>query len=476
MSTSNSNAPIGAVVIARHGDRSGFYQNPTSYAASETVLTALGEQQNFRLGQLMASIYAGSDESRAIAALSKTAFVDNQVNSTADAGGEGAVIYDSALAFWQVRFYPPRLDAANTTLANGTAVQSPLNGYQYVKVLTQLPEDDIDFEPWTNCQAWTNRTTDLYASPAYTARAEQDADLLELIRTSGLVGNRTVSIANFYNVWDYMNVNSIHNETFLELLEQHGGAETLARARDLANFHEYNLFTGSGSGDIGNFAGRTVFSRIIESLQAFTQDDNDVHLTHYHFSYKPFLSIFNMTNIAASTSPTLQYPQGIVDYASVGVFELRDGGSGSSGYDVRFGFRNGTETDDLTYYPLFGADSVDMDLSTFVGNLDPYVIPNNTLWCDLCGNNGSVATCSEIYLAQEYEDLAAKYKDIADGHFTSVGSGFIGACVTIVVGLAVLGLMRALGWVHFGKRRPRADDHYPLNDQQSVKGSVQTQL
>lgn len=77
-----------------------------------------------------------------------------------------------------------------------------------------------------------------------------------------------------------------------------------------------------------------------------------------------------MTNIAASTNPVLQYPQGMVDYASVGVFELRDGGSGSSGYDVRFGFRNGTETDDLTYYPLFGTDSVDMDLSTFVGNLD----------------------------------------------------------------------------------------------------------
>ncbi|KPV73943.1 uncharacterized protein RHOBADRAFT_66686 [Rhodotorula graminis WP1] len=466
----NSNAPLGAVILARHGDRSGFYQDPKTYTASSTVLTSLGEQQNYQLGQLMASVYAGANESTAIAKLSKDVFVDSQVNSTADAGGEGSVISDSALAFWQ-GFYPPRTNASTTTLANGSVVSSPLGGYQYVKVVTVLPEDDIDFEPWTNCAAWTNRTSELYASPAYTERAEQDQDLLDLISSSGLVGERTVSMANFYNVWDYMNVNSIHNASFVAKLNETGGENTLARARDLANFHEYNLFTDSTPGGLGNLPGRTVFSRILESLNAFTAEDNDVVLSHYHFAYKPFLSIFNMTNLAAA--PGIEYPNAMVDYASAAVFELRDGGSGPSGFDVRFGFRNGSDTSDaLAYYPLFGTDSVDMDLDTFQGNLQPHVIPNNTVWCNLCNNNGSVAACSEIALAQSYEDLAAKYKDIADGHFTSVGSGFIGACVTIVVGLAVLGLLRALGWVQFGKRRAGEEDRYPLHSAQSFKGSV----
>ncbi|GAA6054427.1 hypothetical protein JCM3770_007211 [Rhodotorula araucariae] len=465
----NSNAPVGAVILARHGDRSAFYQDPKTYTASDTTLSPLGEQQNFRLGQLMAGIYAGSDESTAIAKLSKDVFVDSQVTSTADAGGEGSVISDSALAFWQ-GFYPPRANASSTTLADGTTVDSPLGGYQYVKVMTVVPEDDIDFEPWTNCAAWTNRTAQLYASPAYTARAEQEQGLFDLISSSGLVGNRTIGISNFYNVWDYMNVQSIHNATFAQLLNETGGANTLARARDLANFHEYNLFTDAEPGGLGNFPGRTIFSRILESLDQFTAADNEAVIAHYHFSYKPFLSIFNMTNLAAA--PGIANPYGMVDYASVAVFELREGGAGASGYDVRFGFRNGTETDGLVYYPLFGTDSVDMDLATFTSNLEPYVVPNNTVWCDLCGNNGSVATCSEIYLAQSYEDLYDKYRQIADNHFTSVGSGFIGACVTIVVGLAVLGLMRALGWVHFGKRRGCEDDRYPLNDRQSLKGSV----
>jgi len=75
-----------------------------------------------------------------------------------------------------------------------------------------------------------------------------------------------------------------------------------------------------------------------------------------------------MTNLAAA--PGIENPTAMVDYASAAVLELRDGGSGPSGFDVRFGFRNGSETDGLAYYPLFGTDQVDMDLETFQSNLE----------------------------------------------------------------------------------------------------------
>ncbi|BGO94400.1 hypothetical protein NBRC10512_002098 [Rhodotorula toruloides] len=468
----NTNAPIGVVILARHGDRAGFYQNPTSYSASDTAVTPLGEQQLFQVGSLVRNIYAGSDPTRAISGLSNTTFDGFKINSTADAGGEGSVIYDSALAFWQ-GFYPPRTDISNITLANGTVVTSPLGGYQYVQVNTVMPDDDIDFEPWTNCAVWPNRTTELYASPEWTARADQDKDLLDLIKSSGLVGNRTVTMANAYNVWDYMNVNSIHNATYAAELNA-TGQDVLARAHDLANFHEYRLFTDSTPGGLGNIPGRAILSRIIASMQQFTATGNQVVISHMHASYKPFLSIFNMTQVAAATNPSLPNPYGMVDYASAAVFEVRPGGSGASGHDVRFGFRNGSSTDsDFTYIPLFGSNDVDVDLNTFASNLDPYIIPNNTAWCTLCSNNGSVPACSEWALTQQYETLATKYEKIADGHFTSVGSGFIGAAVTIFVGLAVLGLMRALGFVSFGKRsKQNYGDRYPLTDQQSYKGSV----
>lgn len=104
----------------------------------------------------------------------------------------------------------------------------------------------------------------------------------------------------------------------------------------------------------------------------------------------------------------------------------------------------------------------------------PSLVQNNTDWCSYCQNNGSVATCSEWALAEQYETLAADYKRQSDSHFTSVGSGFIGACVTLVVAGLVLAAMRGLGWVQFGRRqrRDRETDRYPLTEGGSFKGSV----
>lgn len=214
-----------------------------------------------------------------------------------------------------------------------------------------------------------------------------------------------------------------------------------------------------------------------------------------------------MTNVAASTNPVFEYPHAMVDYASSMSLEVRSGGSGSSGYDVRFGFRNGSSSDgDLTYYPLFGTSDVDIDLDAFVAKLEvswrvpdpgrdlnsrlirpmrpsplsqPALVQNNTAWCSYCQNNGSVPACSEWALAQNYESLAASYKRQSDSHFTSVGSGFIGACVTLVVAGAVLAAMRGLGWVQFGKRRRggmQETDRYPLTDRDSFKGSVSSHM
>ncbi|GAA5883974.1 hypothetical protein JCM16303_001343 [Sporobolomyces ruberrimus] len=468
----NGNAPVGVVVIARHGDRSGFYQDPDQYTASDTQITPLGENQCFQLGAMLRGIYGeGTGSTRAIGGLSSTTLKPEQVNSTADAGGEGSTIYDSAVSLWQ-GFYPPNLAVSNETLANTTVVTSPLQGYQYIQVNTVMPVDDVDFEPWTSCSAWTNRTNDLYASQAFKDKqAEEDGYFTEL-KNSQLLGNRTVSLKNAYNFFDYMNVQNIHNATFAsELAKLPNG--TLARAANAASWLQHSLFTDPKLDGLGNLAGRAIFPRITNSLSAFTEQSNKVKLTHYHMSYKPFLSIFNMTNLASSTQPLFPNPTAMVDYASVAVFELRPNGSGTSGFDVRFGFKNGSETQtDVTYYPLFGSNSVDMDLHTFTGNIEPYTVANNSVWCDLCGNDGTVPACATWSLAKSYESLAEKYK-ASEPSLSNASAGGIGASVTIVLGLIVLALMRAFGLISFGKRKPSTtSDRYPLRDHQSFKGSI----
>ena len=81
----------------------GFYQSPTNYTATETVITALGETQEFQLGGLIKRTYLDPTSPTLIAGISSETVVATQLTSTVDGGGEGGVIFDSAMALWQVR-------------------------------------------------------------------------------------------------------------------------------------------------------------------------------------------------------------------------------------------------------------------------------------------------------------------------------------------------------------------------------------
>lgn len=119
---------LGVVILSRHGDRLGFYQDPDSYTASNTEITPLGNQQSFQLGEYIRSRYMDSSSSYSIQNISQALVDPDQVLVRADAGGEGEVIYDSALSTVQGLW--PATAAYNETLANGTIVVGPLNGYQ----------------------------------------------------------------------------------------------------------------------------------------------------------------------------------------------------------------------------------------------------------------------------------------------------------------------------------------------------------
>ncbi|KAK4046764.1 hypothetical protein OIV83_005869 [Microbotryomycetes sp. JL201] len=362
-SSDNSNPVLGIVIMARHGDRQGFYQDPTTYKTTDTAITPLGEQQCFQLGQLLRSRYSNDSSPTYVQDLAVGDTLDpNQFNVTVDGGGEGGVISDSAVAMFQ-GWFPPKLNVSSMVLANGTEVASPLGGYQYIQVNTVLPADDVDLESWVNCPTWTNHTNAFYNSAEFVQVEQQNIEFLNSLKP--LVGDREVNLKSMWNVFDYMNVQSIHNASFLEQLNRIG-MNALPRARDLANYHEWGSFTSADPNGIGNIAARTFLPRVISSLQAFTQE-SEVKVAHYHVSYKPFLSLFNMTEL--SSAPGFDYPDAIVDYASAVVFEVRANSAGN-GHDIRLGFKNGTVDNDFTYYPMFGSDSIDFDLDKFVSRLE----------------------------------------------------------------------------------------------------------
>lgn len=122
---------LGVVVMTRHGDRRGFYQDPKTYTPSNTEITPLGNEQSFQLGEYLRSRYLTSSSPHFIQDISPDLVEEDQVLIRADAGGEGGVIYDSAMSTMQGMW--PARTSYNETLANGTVVVGPLGGYQVRK-------------------------------------------------------------------------------------------------------------------------------------------------------------------------------------------------------------------------------------------------------------------------------------------------------------------------------------------------------
>jgi prostatic aicd phosphatase len=151
-----------------------------------------------------------------------------------------------------------------------------------------------------------------------------------------------------------MNVQSIHNASFNQSLDP----SWIRKAQDLANFHEWITFTDSSPGGIGNSAsspvhlttqsliinpfvnftvdGQTVLPSILTALQSISNTSNPLKLHYTALSYKPFISLVNMTSDPASPVGYRDFGGGINLYASALVFEVYQNDS------LRMRYKNGT--------------------------------------------------------------------------------------------------------------------------------------
>lgn len=98
----------GVIVLARNGDRHEFYQNPNNYAGGFTETTPLGAVQSHQLGTILRSEYFSTDSASSILGMNTDLVDTHQVHVLAKAGGEGTVVFDSAIATLQGLFPPDR--------------------------------------------------------------------------------------------------------------------------------------------------------------------------------------------------------------------------------------------------------------------------------------------------------------------------------------------------------------------------------
>ncbi|KAJ7122360.1 histidine phosphatase superfamily [Mycena epipterygia] len=379
-SISEMSEVLGVIVIARNGDRGTFYQDPKTYAPSLTDSTALGVADLHLLGTQLRAEYLTPGSASFISSMSGDIANTHQIQVRAKAGGEGSVVFDSAIALLQGLF-PPSV-RNKITLANETVVMAPLDGYQYVPLETVEPGNDRSMESWTDCPAFQKHVASFHESDAFKDKAKEASSFFQNVKD--YVFGRPTTLDNIWNIYDFMNTQLIYNQTYAFRLPP----KYVDQARALADFHEDGVFSDTEANGIGNIAGRTVLGTILSSFELIASNDDPLQLMVVQTSYQPFISLFHLTDIVKE-NPELQ---AIPNFGSALAIELRRGSPPDLRDFLRFRFKNGTaDPEGWRDLHAFGTKG-DIPLTEFIYRAEGAAITSNKQWAQVCGASSGFVT------------------------------------------------------------------------------------
>ncbi|ESK84640.1 hypothetical protein Moror_13299 [Moniliophthora roreri MCA 2997] len=366
---------LGAIVIARSGDRTHFHQEPRTYKGGNTETTALGEAQSYQLGQLIRNLYLNPSSASYIDGMHPDVVDNKEIKVRVKAGAEGTVVFDSAIAFLQ-GMYPPN-PKNKIELANDTTVTAPLNGYQYVPVETVEPVNDRSLESWTDCPTFERHVAQFYASEEFKKKEREAEPFFRAVRD--FVFGRPTTLQNAANIYDYIQTELTYNKTFAHRLPP----KMVEQARYWADYHENGIFSDKEPSGVGNIAGRTMLHTILTAFERISFNDDPLQFMLVETSYHPFISFFNEVAV------TKEHPElkAIPNFASALVIELRRGNPPDLRDFVRFKFKNGTDSDFKTLY-VYGHHA-DIPLTEFIYKSKGGVITSNRQWAEVCGRRRS---------------------------------------------------------------------------------------
>ncbi|KAF9222137.1 phosphoglycerate mutase-like protein [Gyrodon lividus] len=369
---------LGVLILARNGDRTEYLQDPYTYAPSFTESTALGAAESFQLGSYLRSTYLDSSSPLHILDMPldpSHPIPPNQVHVHAKSGGEGAAIFDSSIALLQGMFPPTPLN--KVLLANGSTVVSPLGGYQYVPVEMAAEGGDHELEPWVNCKAFKKHVSEVYASEEFKETAKNAQSFFGSVHD--YMFGRPATLADIWNVFDYLNTQLTYNQTFAFRLPP----TLIEQARGFANYKEDAVFSDKDLGGIGNLAGRTILSPIIKSLERIAFEDDPLRVLLIESSYQPFISLFHMLNMMSDNREL----SGIPNYASALSFELLRGPAPEMRDFVRVKFKNGTHDEEFHTVHIFGHPEAVVPVTEFIYRLEHHAITDEKQWSSACSTS-----------------------------------------------------------------------------------------
>ncbi|KAJ4420238.1 hypothetical protein N0V85_000676 [Neurospora sp. IMI 360204] len=438
---------LGAYIFSRHGDR-------TTKAYVPTKLTALGAEQVYLSGSWYRSRYIDEKSSTRINGISSDLADLTELSVTAPVDN---VLQGSAGNFLQ-GLYPPAGSVNSQKLANGTTIEAPLSGYQYIPVNTAAAGSTTQAESsaWlqgnSGCPAAVNSSQAYFQSKEYlellASTNEFYQKLLPVYESTFPSENATFK--NAYSIFDYVHVSTIHNASIpsSNLLTP----STLQTLSDLANIHEFGLAYNASS-PIRAVVGSVLASHIVSTLNSSISSPSSSQKLNIQFGpYGTFTSFFGLSQLPAVS----QDFTAIVDYASSMTFELFTTSSSSSPSEdevfVRFLFANGTasESNPAKAYPLFGQDKTELPWTTFVSEMNKIALEGGSKeWCDACGE--TTGQC-----AAYFPEGSASVSEDKKGGMSNAVAGVIGAMVTLGVVLGLQALILGVGGLRLTKRRKQS--------------------
>ncbi|KAL3423872.1 hypothetical protein PVAG01_05619 [Phlyctema vagabunda] len=453
---------LGVYIFHRHGDR-------TTKAYAPTSLTDLGYAQVASSGSYYRERYVNGNGSTEIYNISPNVVKLSQLSVEAPVDN---VLQNSAAGFLQGLYPPVGASLGSQTLANGTTVEAPLNGYQLIPInvvssaaSTSNSENSAWLQGSSGCNNAVISSNNYFYSEDYMTMLNKTADfyksILPVINTT--FTSSTDTFKNAYSIFDYVHVSTIHNSSIpsSDLLTD----DVLFQLQTLADHHEFNLAYNS-SDTIRAIAGATLAAQIVEQLNKTITGKSKQQFGIQFGAYASFLSFFGLAQLPAVSENFT----GVVDYASSMAFELFTTATvNSSSYpssdeiSVRFLFANGTAAETgLNEYPLFGQSSTSVTWPTFVSEMNKFAIGTQEQWCSSCGNSTGVCASSA---STSSTTSSTPSKPI--GGMSRVVAGVIGAMVTLAVILGLEALVMLLGGLRLvSKKRLSA---VPTSSPEAVK-------
>lgn len=452
LAVANDYEILGSVIFGRHNDRE---EKPA------TVLTPIGAQNQFLTGQFYRERYFGIDSAGDRDSSSDTRikglndegmFVNGQFYGEAPASN---VILYSHYAFLQGLFPPTVIQDTNMVddmmaeLANGSVLNNPLNGYQYVKSNIQENATDgyIHIKGDENCPALTKALHTVQDSNLWARNANESAEFLQSLYQYSFIQETftksQLTFTNAMNIFDEVYVNSIHNATVAKEINE----GVLAQIKVWSDLYQWTLSDKTINSNL-TIGAQSLISNILTRLNT-TKTTGEPFLHYYTGAFNTMFQLASVLNLNVQNSTFKTMP----DYGSTYVFELLS--DESDDIFVRFSFKNGTSEmgDEFTSYPMFNSTDDVMSWNDFVSNVENTGISGTGSWCGACGYDDA-STSSVLDMCVPYTGLYETAKKLdAEGidletvdaeskaSLSLVDAGAIGAGVTIAVFMFLSGAL-----------------------------------